>query len=103
MKGRLAIFFLCAGLLLCCAVGISMLFGCAGVALLVLGFLMQRDFPEGHHIGGNAGAPSERVVPLSRRRVPPSPAVSERSPRHVRIVTIARPSTLLFDQDVDHA
>ena len=83
-RDRLAILLLCAGLLLCCAVGISMLFGCAGVALLVLGYLLQRDFPQ--------LAPGESREP---RKSPPSYAVA----RHVRILTIARPSSVLFDQD----
>ena len=95
MKERAAILFLCAGLLLCCAVGISMLFGCAGVALLVWGWLVQKDFPL--ESGGNAGGLSR--FPLPERNVPPSAAVS--GPRHVRTYRIARPSCLLFDQDAE--
>ena len=89
MRDRLAILFLCAGLLLCCAVGISMLFGCAGVALLVLGYLVQRDSPE--------VAQGEKPE-LHRAGSPPAVAAQL---RHVRILTIARPSCLLFDQDDD--
>ena len=85
MKERAAILFLCAGLLFCCAVGISMLFGCAGVALLVLGYLVARDLPAG---AGSSRQPSDS---------PPCRSAA----RHVRILTIARPSTLLFDQDAD--
>ena len=85
MKERAAILFLCAGLLFCCAVGISMLFGCAGVALLVLGYLVQRDLPE-----------LEPGEAEGREGHPPSFAAA----RHIRI--IARPSVLVyefFDQD----
>ena len=97
MKERAAILFLCAGLLLCCAVGISMLFGCAGVALLVLGYLVQRDFP-----GLQAGERRSWPVPALHRDggVPPSAAVTGQL-RHVRILTIARPSTLIYDWQAD--
>ena len=92
MKERAAILFLCAGLLFCCAVGISMLFGCAGVALLVLGFLLQRDFPE-LGPGENAGDRFEPVPPLSGTQAPPRLRHRD-GPRHVRIMA-SRP----FDQE----
>ncbi len=55
-----------------------------GVGLLVSALLLDKGFPE---------------VARGERQQPGEPPFSHSAARHVRILTIARPSSVLFDQD----
>ena len=75
----------------------NIVFFVVGVGLLVSALIVDKGFPE-LGPGENAGDRFEPVPPLSGTQAPPRLRHRD-GPRHVRILTIARPSSVLFDQD----